>query len=539
MESILHAYKRHQKLGWLLFLLIGVLAAYFAKGLHQLDEHYQVIEWSRWIMGESFSQTWEATQKLRHPLLAYWMAGYLKLGMGLGIQNPESLMLWARLLSFIFNGSVQLYCLYQFGKRLFPQTDQRLWFPFLLISSPFIYYFLVRTSSETYGMTFLLLSLTLMLNLTRLPTYLSQILAGFCTVVAFAMRFAVAAAFMGQLVILFGQLRKRQWGVFFAYGIGILLGLMFFMFIEYQFYGEYFASPIQYYQFNVGSGESASTFGVEPGFNFLIFFLVIFFPLNILWLFKLIFQPHQLQCENNLAFPAIFLPLIVACISFTLVHLKIGHKEFRFLLPILPLLFILIVFPLIQRPLITRKIWAAMIFLQIPIFLYLSSNYPIQLPVTRVGCNPMVWHRDKPPTMIWTEGVYRFYHFPAFYCGIPIEVLPLARRFPVELFTTQSQLRTYLKNLLPFAPKKNDLIQPRFVRQDSWFYSDEERATQLKTLPLLLSFSRNQPPKSIPEGCSLKRAPQPFDFLVKPLPAPIQNWFLSNHFYLYCDKPFS
>jgi len=306
-------------------IVLRIVAGSQSLGFVHPDEHQQYLEAANKIAygyGVSF---WEYERGIRHYLYPGALAILLRVFDGIGITSPVHQAQTIRSLmgTAIFASIVG----YSFG--LLKQQRHVAAISLLCLSaiSPFFIFVGARTLSET-AMIPLLIAMLHFLD--RRPG-----VAGFLAGVMFAVRFqsalfvaplffAVAAHRIVKDKSLSG-LRTSAW----PFAVNCVAALLLVGFIDYCTWGHWFHSSIEYVRANVVE-DVASSFGVSPWYQYAIWsfdslidstFVIIPFACIGAWL------------RPRLAF---------AMLVFVVAHSLIGHKEPRFLWPMIPVVFVLV-----------------------------------------------------------------------------------------------------------------------------------------------------------------------------------------------------
>lgn len=516
------------------FYSFGLMLAYLSRGVYQLDEYFQVIEWSRWILGLPYTQAWEATQSLRHPALAYFYAGILKVLFTLKITDPQVLIEILRSLSFLFNASLQLWCAAQLSARLFPNDQSKL--PRFFIYAFALYYLWARTNSENFATTFLFASLTFALVPLK-KIKISYFLSGLCTVLAFAMRFPIAAAFLGHVYILYTLIQNRSWHQLCSMLSGLLAGITLFALVEFEFYGSYFLSPIQFFNFNV-LGAAGETFGKEIGLSFFIFLVLFAFPLNFLLVKKFICKqvPFSFRTQED---QRILLPFLISISSFFLVHMMIAHKEARFLFPLIPLLVVLLGY-FITGLKISKLSYGIALSFQACLLVYHLGHNLISERALQLACQPYAIKKTSQQYMIWAEtGWFSFHTFPSFFCGEEIEVLQNHHPILVENMSDLKELRENLVKNISLQPPAQARKVPRYLRKDGWTRSFENRIKDTLEKDLIIFLERRSSELKSDLPCSIEKIKRPGEnFWINLIPFHLRKKLGDfQYFAMVCKSP--
>jgi len=307
--------------------LIFVLAAWFSAGYHHPDEHFQILEFSQYKSGHipSTNLAWEFHEQIRPALPVFICYGVIKFFSFFGITNPFFLAFILRLLvglaAWWITRKLALLLLDNFktdaGKKIFFAIIFLLWF---------VPYISVRFSSENLSSVTLLTAIFLILTFRDLSSgkkFIRLFGAGLMLAFAFYFRFQIAFAIIGIVLwlVFIYKIRIKEIGAIISGGI---IALMVCILIDYWFYETWVLTPVNYFNINIIE-DIASKFGVTPWWNyFYLYFIQVIPPLSIILLLFFFFGTAK-SLRN------IFLWSIV---PFLIAHFMIGHKETRFLFPV-------------------------------------------------------------------------------------------------------------------------------------------------------------------------------------------------------------
>ncbi|HTA28382.1 MAG TPA: hypothetical protein VK809_11365 [Bacteroidia bacterium] len=309
-------------------LVLNIICAWFSKGFYHPDEHYQILEFCNYKLGNATAASlpWEFTQKMRAsllPYIAYLLARFMQL---CGFYNPFTLAFLLRLFTGIITWFVvSKFCLLMCKKFKSPKAEKLfILMSFLLWFIPFLS---VRFTAENISGLLLLYGLYLILQNNEkannsLKTY---IIAGFLFGISFFIRFQMAFALVGVIgwlifvkKIKFKYLAILTLSALIAIGSNILL--------DYLFYGEIIFTPYNYYYANIILHKAAD-FGVNPWWFFFTEFITKAAPPISIVLLIMFFAG---LVKNYKTDPAVWI-----LIPFIFLHFLTPHKELRFLFPAL------------------------------------------------------------------------------------------------------------------------------------------------------------------------------------------------------------
>lgn len=309
-------------------LVILILTAIFSIGHHNPDEHYQILEFSNYKMGFSPASDlpWEFEEKIRPALQPFIVYSLSQALLAADLYHPFLVTLLLRLFMALFTWRLACRLIRQLlpefktedGRKLFILSQLFLWF---------VIYVGVRFSADNFSGLLFFLAMSFLLDVKNKKTdtpYLVVFIAGLLIGISWFARIQLAGAILGLgLWILFTQKwRIPSWVMLIT---GSITGIIFCIVIDYWFYGEWLLTPVNYFKVNVLQNRSAD-FGVSPVWYYLkLFFEGAVPPLSIVLLVALIAGIKQKPLH---LFSFVLIPFLVE-------HFLIGHKEIRFLFPMI------------------------------------------------------------------------------------------------------------------------------------------------------------------------------------------------------------
>ena len=313
----------------LVALVPRLLAAFFAGGYFAHDDHFLVAEAARsWVDGYDYNDwlPWNQTGTPTPSGHSMFYVGlhYLlfKALVGLGCTGPAGGMVVVRLLHALWS-LVVVWAGHRIALRLSDPTIA--WrtglFLALFCYMPFLS---VRNLVEVACIPFLMLGAWQLVKDIEGPTSRLALMAGVCIGMAMNVRFQVVFFAAGPGLAL---LLQRRWLPMFAYGLGLLVPLVLIQgSIDLVIWGRPFAEFGEYVGYNLAN---TTTYGELPWYNYLLLLAGIFIPpfsLCVIWGY--VRRPAPL---------VVWLPVLL----FVAVHSYFPNKQERFLLPIVPLFFVL------------------------------------------------------------------------------------------------------------------------------------------------------------------------------------------------------
>ncbi|XP_008467108.2 mannosyltransferase APTG1 isoform X1 [Cucumis melo] len=289
------------------------------------DEHWQALEVAHYItFGRYGHLTWEWKRGIRsylHPLLFAFLYKVLAL---LGVDTPLLMIKAPRLLQSIFSAVGDFY-LYRLSRALFGEYVAK-WALFSQLTNWFMFFCFNRTLSNSLETVLTLASLYYWPCISVVPTRISKVsrkLALFMAALSCGIRptSAITWLYVG-LLELFSANDRLRFIFLEAAPIGsLVLGITFLL--DRVMYGSWTLVPLNFLRFNVFS-SGGDFYGTHKwhwyftqGFSAMLF---SFIPFSI----SGIVASRKWKLSG----------LLVWVLG---IHSLLGHKEFRFVLPILPI----------------------------------------------------------------------------------------------------------------------------------------------------------------------------------------------------------
>lgn len=312
-------------------LLLGglfafIITAFFSNGYFHADEHFQILEFANYKRGltPASELPWEFNEKIRPALQPSLALGAVTFLGWMGIESPFTQVLILRLLtaflSWFVISKLALLLVDQFknewSRKLFIGLAVLLWFV------PFIS---VRFSSENYAsITFwaaIFFVLDFYKHVPRQSNY-KLILAGVLLGLSFFFRFQMAFAMAGLgLWLLFVQ--KAKWKNILVLVFPALMVMLICVGIDTWFYEETVFTPFNYFYQNIVENRAAE-FGETPWWDYFKLFIEKAIPPFSL-VFLILFFVGGYRNKSSV-FLWVFVPFLLG-------HMAVGHKELRFLFP--------------------------------------------------------------------------------------------------------------------------------------------------------------------------------------------------------------
>jgi len=314
----------------ILAIVIHSVAAWFSSGWHHPDEHFQLIEFSQFIAGNTQADVlpMEYHQAMR-PSLQVWLS-YVQISIlkSIGIQNPFTISFILRLLIAIAGIYAAYFLHLQFKFK--DALSERIHLLLSLFTWALVYAH-VRYSSENLSGIFLIIGTAFLLK----DISIKHIFWGFLALgLAFEIRYQTGFYIAGIGLYLFVK-NKYKLKEYFVALVGIFLAIVLGTLLDCQFYQGLVFAPWNYLNLNIFQ-KLAASFGTEPWYWYLL-------QIN-----KKLIPPFGLAILVGLVlsiWKSNYSMIGLGILFFLLGHCLVGHKEFRFLFPVayfMPLLWVLV-----------------------------------------------------------------------------------------------------------------------------------------------------------------------------------------------------
>lgn len=306
-------------------VIIWLISAFFSDGFFQADEHFQIIEFANYKLGNipAVLLPWEFSEQMRpglQPMITFAMIKFLS---WLGVSNPFTQIMVLRLLTAMLAVVAMAYAFKQMRCYYASLKSQTV----LLLLFFFLWFFpllVVRFSSENLSAIFILLVASLFLKEKGQIKTKHFLWGGLAAGLAFLFRYQSAVMIVGivfwMLIVLKPGLKKI---------VGFIAVFLFICAIGFLpdrwLYGDWVCAPWNYFRINLLQ-DKLSSFGIKPWHHyFTAGSELLFVPIGILiWLSVAVYWVKRFRS-----------PLTWISLPFVVFHVLLAHKEVRFLFPLL------------------------------------------------------------------------------------------------------------------------------------------------------------------------------------------------------------
>lgn len=301
-----------------------ITASIYSTGFYHWDEHFQILEFAalKLNLTNADSLPWEYHNLMRPSLQPLMVVALYKIMDFVDLGSPFIVSFLTRLISALlaYTAINLKYTLYKNSIKDELIRNIFLIVTFLLWFNPYLG---VRFSSENWSGIFFSIgfSLFFILNSKNTITYM---LIGVLFGVSFSCRYQAAFLIIGFLSwILF--FKKAKIYEILCISFGVITMLFISVLMDFWFYEKLTFAPWNYFSQNIIE-DKVSSFGISPWYFYVTSFLIKGIPpLSVFFVFSFVF--FILYKIKD--------PITWSILPFLLIHLYIGHKELRFLFPII------------------------------------------------------------------------------------------------------------------------------------------------------------------------------------------------------------
>lgn len=444
---------------YILSIIVLVITAFFSTGYHHFDEHFQILEFAglKLNMTVAGNLPWEYNYQMRsaiQPVVVVVLYNFLNI---FGLYNPFTIALFLRLLSaaVAFLGMYMIYKTY--NKTILNDTLKK-WFLLLSFFLWFMIYNNVRFSSENWAGSILLIAFSL-LNIKQRPNRYYYLYIGLLLGLAFLFRYQAGFLIAGLILWVLFIKKNISNAVFLTLGVIFLIGIG--IIIDRWFYGEWTLTTWNYFNQAILQNK-ISGFGVDPWwYYFEIVFIKAIPPFSIIFIVSFIIV--FIYKRKDL--------LTWTILPFLLIHFIIGHKEIRFLFPVIGFLPVVIIksFEIIQEK--WNKTFLDNTFVRVFAKLFLIANFISLLIIAfkpadnQISLYKRLYNDYKTPTTLYytDDNPYHRILDINFYKRKNLDVIKISSVNEINSDVNKNQLFvTKDRNTVNDIKMKNKLIYSTF-----------------------------------------------------------------------------
>lgn len=309
----------------LLYIAIAIYltTAYFSLGHLHPDEYYQILEFAAFKLGlnSTHGLTWEFYSQIRPTLQPFFVIYLYKMVALFAKPNPFFVAFLTRCLSGILSLIAVFMFINTFSAELKSANKQK-WFILLSVFSWLAVFNGIRYSAENVSAKLFIIAICLLFSSKIEKKTLVFFSIGALLGFSFFVRFQNAFMIIGLIAWLICINKSLKTTNYISIFIGIVFAIYLGVVIDHWFYGDWVFTPWNYFKANIIDGKAA-TFSVDPWYTYLyIAGLIPYGPLYVIGslYFMLYRKKHVITW--------MMLPFIIG-------HVLVGHKELRFLTPLL------------------------------------------------------------------------------------------------------------------------------------------------------------------------------------------------------------
>jgi phosphatidylinositol glycan class B len=430
------------------------------------DEYSQILEFAAWKMGivnYADLRLWEFESQMRPSIQIWMVVGVFRFLQLFGTAADPFV---ASYLLNLSGGLLSVVSILVFTGAFIPRINPKYrdWFVLLSLFSWLVLYTNTHFNSENISGHLLLLAVGLLYGRVHRPGIPVIIASGLLLGLSFSCRFQVGFAIAGLLAWFFLTARSSgmvgRWVLLCASLLASVL--VFGAVADYFFYGNFVIAPFNYYVQNIATGKMDRLFGTAPWYAY-VPLVCMYLPFGPAYVVATI--NHLIRHRKDI------LTFIIA--PFVLFHFMVGHKEVRFLLPLLGFMPVVVMTALDdllrKRPLPEKKLCLA---IRIAWIINLAACLSLLFPsATEIGGWKFIHdHYPKPSILYFAASPHQkllYYRRP------DLRVIPVKRGDPmpcppgydclVAVDANSREPKPDLPRVYSLFPFHLDTILPQFI----------------------------------------------------------------------------
>ena len=375
--------------------IITAITSYTNFGHNTGDEYSQIFEFAGYKLGfiNQGDLRIEFGSQMR-PTIQIWMvvAVYRFVGLFTSQVNP---FLVTYLINFS-SGLLGVFSILVFSKafivRVKPQFQE--WFVVISLFSWLVLYTNTHFNSDSICGHFLLLAVGLLFSKLGDLSVRRIIGSGLLLGLSFSCRFQIGFAILGLMLwLLYPAYKYHRLGEWWLLSFSIVGSILIFnTYSDYCFYGKWVCSSYNYYHQNIALGIMDSWSGVSPWYSY-IFMVSMYLPFGPLFVLATLYY--------FVRYPRDVLTSIIGL--FVFFHVLIGHKEVRFLMPMLG--FLPLILMVVTADLVGQFDWFALHLKKIAAIIWiinLLACLSLLIPAaTEIGGWRYLYDHYRKPTLVY------------------------------------------------------------------------------------------------------------------------------------------
>lgn len=374
-------------------LFFHLLAVIFSKGFYRHDEQREVLQVVGHALGfydtSYLSMQYQAgIRPWLQPLLYIWPS---KVWLFFFKPNPFYLAVFYRLISSAI-GIVSLWTLYKCFEDRFKEVVYQNWYFFFAGLLWFIPFLHARTANENLCASFFIFGLYFLI---KDKDWKQAVLAGLMFGVSFILRFQMAVI-IAPAVLWFLIFKRYSFKKYILLTVSFLVFVGISTALDSYYYGRFTFAPYNYFYMNIVQ-KYAQEFGVTPWYDYFVQgFKDGAAPLSLFFIF--VFLVLWIRFPLSL--------LTWTTLPFFIVHCLIGHKEFRFLFPMIFLLPAILTFLIQEFKLDVKRSWIILFqVFNIPLLIYFSVTSASSM----MNYYEHLYYKADPVTKVFVSGPFEDY----------------------------------------------------------------------------------------------------------------------------------
>jgi GPI mannosyltransferase 3 len=291
-------------------------------GIFWPDEIYQSLEPAHHLVFGYGLVPWEFVEGARSWAFPGLVAGLLRTLTWVIGEHPRHYLVGVRL-AFCAISMLTVWGTYQLARTCGARAVGASLAALCFALSPATIYFAPRAMSETASAVAVAfgLALTLQLQASRRQSVIGALLLGLSALIR--LQNGLFCLSLIGILLARRQWRSCVWCTVVLLGAAVVYGAL-----DRLTWGSWYHSVIEYLRFNVVQGKSAQWGTSEPTLYLRVLWTSM--PLVMVWVAPLALLGGRRS-----------MGLLLTAITYVVVHSLVGHKEYRFLIPVLPVLFAL------------------------------------------------------------------------------------------------------------------------------------------------------------------------------------------------------